>query len=63
MSCHNPRILSFERRSTPPLLSPFVRDHDGPVRVLNARQLEHRRRMLEHLQGRTTPGKPLEAAS
>ena len=50
MTCHNPRILSFERRTTPPLPSPFVRHHDRPVRILNARQLDHRRRMLDHLQ-------------
>ena len=54
------RILLFERRNPRPLTSPFVRADHGPVRTLNARQLAHRRRMLEHLQSRSTPR---EAAS
>jgi hypothetical protein len=66
MSCPKRRILSFTRLRSeprplePPLPSPFVRFDGGPVRVLDARRLEHRRRMLEHLQGRTAPR---EAAS
>ena len=71
MSCPDRRILSFtRRRSEPrpqelrplerPLPSPFVYLGAGPVRTLNARQLEHRRLMLDHLQSRTPP---CEAAS
>ena len=71
MSCPKRRILSFTRlRREPrpqeprpletPLPSPFVRFDGGPVRTLDARRLEHRRRMLDHLQS----GKcPREAAS
>jgi hypothetical protein len=63
MSCPHPdrRIISFERRraellqdrqgrpAEPLLPSPFVRPDAGPVRTLDARRLEHRRRMLDHL--------------
>jgi hypothetical protein len=65
MSYPDRRIISFERRraellqnragrpAEPPLLSPFVRLDAGPVRTLDARQLEHRRRMFDHLQSRS----------
>jgi len=65
MSCPDCRIISFERRraeilqdrqgraAEPPLPSPFVYFDAGPVRTLNSRQLEHRRRMLGHLQSRS----------
>ena len=64
MSCPDRRILSFERRraellhnragrpAEPPLPSPFVRPDAGAVRILDARQLEHRRRMFDHLNSR-----------
>ena len=51
----SPRLLPFERRTTPPLPSPFVYLVHGPVRVLDARRLEHRRRMLDHLQSQKPP--------
>ena len=62
--CPDRRTLSFTRlRSEPrpleqrslerPLPSPFVRFDGGPVRVLDARRLEHRRRMLDHLQSQS----------
>ena len=71
-SCPDRRILSFarlhreprphERRILErPLPSPFFRLDGGPVRVLDARRLEHRRRMLDHLQSRTVS--PSEVAS
>lgn len=38
----------------PAFYSPFGRYEAGPERVLNDRQLAHRRRMLEHLQSTPT---------